>query len=83
MPRRNKFRPGRLVTSLDDVAKLAEQGRWFYMWRGYNLKTHTERQGRPIHPAWVMSLKANFLKQFISYGVMRVADLNTEEGTND
>lgn len=66
--RKRKYRPGRLITSLDDLA--AQE---FVYWND-----------KITHHGWVMSWQMHMAQQAIQAGIIRAAErIDTDAGAND
>lgn len=64
--RANKFRPGRRIRSMNDLARQIDAGRWFYAFGP-----------RPIHPGFIVSMPFRVLHRRLQQ--IRLAEPNQEQ----
>jgi len=65
MPKKNKYRPGELITSVSELEAHLEAGGWVY-WH----------DGKPKHPEIIKSLQLRTIKYFIRKQAFKKAILN-------
>uniref|UniRef100_A0A6M3JJY3 Uncharacterized protein n=1 Tax=viral metagenome TaxID=1070528 RepID=A0A6M3JJY3_9ZZZZ len=67
MPRRNKFKPGDTVHTIEQLDIFLAQGRWVYMWN------------RPKHPSFIDSMPLRTVRYFVTQNAFKIALPNKEE----
>ena len=67
MAKKNKFKPGKTVETIVELATLIQFHHWIYLY------------GRPKHPLFIYNMSLNTLTSYIRRGQLRRAELNKEE----